>query len=292
MRPPERLTLVAVLGLSAVTAVAKPEGGALRLLAFLAMAAATVLLARAAPEGSGGVGVGGSGAGGGPLGFVRDWLPVGTVLAVFLLLQPIIEATTPWRLDPALARFDARYLAGLVAAWRGALGRPQLLTDAVYLGYVSYYLLPITVAAIAWRRGREPFERTAFALLLGFYLTFLGYLVLPAAGPRLAPTEEAELLGGGAISDAVRAFLHRAESTTLDAFPSGHTAIAVISAVLGTRLLRRAPRGPGGAAALWAWAGAIVFATVYIHAHYAVDVLAGLALAAFVLVVCPWPEIG
>ena len=270
MRPSERLTLVAVLLLSAVTAAVRPEGGALRLLAFFGIAAATVLLAQAPP--------------GRAAGFLRDWLPVGAVLAVFLLMQPIIEAAVPWRLDAALAALDARALAGLVEAWRGVFGRPAAFTDAIYLAYVSYYLLPITVAAVAWRRSPEAFERTAFPLLLGFYLTFLGYLVLPAAGPRLPIPEEARLLGGGALSDAVRTFLHAAESTTLDAFPSGHTAIAVISGVLGSRLL-----GRGAAAAVWAWAAAIVFATVYIHVHYAVDVAAGLALAACVLAVSPLP---
>ena len=279
MRPSERLTLVAVLVLSAVTAAVRPEGGALRLAVFLVIVTATVLLARA-PAGRGRARV---------AGFFRDWLPVGAVLAVFLLMQPIIEAAVPWRLDAALAALDERYLSGLVEAWRGTFGRPDAFTDAVYLVYVSYYLLPITVAALGWRRGPDPFERTAFALLLGFYLTFLGYLVMPASGPRLPVQDETGLLGGGALSDAVRTFLHGAESTTLDAFPSGHTAIAVISGVLGTRLLGPSPRGRAAAAALWAWAGTIVFATVYIHVHYAVDVLVGLALAAFVLAVSPWP---
>jgi membrane-associated phospholipid phosphatase len=304
MRPSERLTLVAVLLLSAVTAAVRPDGGAVRLLCFLGIAVATVLLARAVPDADAGGpgpagGAGGPGRAGGAGGALRDWFPVGAVLAVFLLLQPIIEAATPWRLDAALAGFDEHWLSGLVAAWRGSLGRPAAFTDAVYLAYASYYLLPIVVAALAWRQGRVPFERTAFALLLGFNLTFLGYLVLPASGPRLAPDEEARLLGGGAISGAVRAFLHAAESTTLDAFPSGHTAIAVISGVLGTRLLGGGRRGRGragrpaaaaAAAALWGWAAAIVFATVYIHVHYAVDVLAGLALAVFVLAACPWPD--
>jgi len=270
VRPSERLTLVAALVLSAVTAAARPEGGIERLLVFLLIAAATVLLAKAPPGHGGGV--------------VRDWLPVGALVTIFLLLQPIIEATVPWRLDPMLAALDARYLPWLVEAWRGAFGRPPPFTDAIYLAYVSYYLLPIGVAAVARRRGPEAFERTAFAILLGFYLTFAGYLVLPASGPRLPAADEVPQLGGGALSDLVRAFLHAAESTTLDAFPSGHTAIAVISGVFGSSLLSR-----GAAAAIWLWAAAIVFATVYIQVHYAVDVLAGLVLAALVLAVCPRP---
>ena len=270
MRPSERLTLIAALTLSAITAAVQPQGSAPRLLVFLAIAVATVQLARSSP---------------GPgIGFLRDWLPVGAVLAIFLLLQTIIEASAPWRLDATLAAIDARYLPWLRDAWRGAFGRPAAFTDAIYLAYVSYYLLPITVAAVAWRRDRESFERTVFALLLGFYLTFFGYLLMPASGPRLPVEDEARQLGGGAISEAVRAFLHTAELTTLDAFPSGHTAVAVISGVFGTCML-----GRSAAAALWTWAAAVVFATVYLEVHYVVDVAAGLALAALVLALCPRP---
>lgn len=266
MRPSERLTVVAALVLVAVTAVARPEGATLRLLVFLSMAAATALLAHAPPRRG--------------LQFLRDWLPVAEVILTFLLLQPIIEATVPWRLDATLAALDLRYLSGLVDAWRGAFGRPPALTDAIYLAYFSYYFLPITVAAVAWQRGPAAFERTVFALLLGFYLTFLGYLLLPASGPRLPLEDEARQLGGGVISEAVRAFLQAAETTRLDAFPSGHTTVAVIAGVQGMQLLQR-----GAATATWAWAAAIVFATVYINVHYAVDVLAGLALAVIVLAI-------
>jgi len=269
VRPSERLTFSTALVLAIITLWVRPDGGLLRLVIFVAIAAATLLLAQGPRDGGN---------------FLRDWLPVGAVLAIFLLLQPIIEAAVPWRLDSMLAAFDARYLSWLVAAWRGAFGRPAAFTDAIYLAYVSYYLLPIAVAAVAWRCGPESFERTVFALLLGFYLTFLGYLLMPASGPRLPVSDEAHQLGGSAISDGVRAFLHTAESTTLDAFPSGHTAVAVISGVFGSCLL-----GGGAAAACWAWAAAIVFATVYINVHYAVDVVAGLALAALVLTICPRP---
>ncbi len=55
------------------------------------------------------------------------------------------------------------------------------------------------------------------------------------------------MLGGGAVSQAVRSFLRAAEGTTLDAFPSGHAAISMLAAHVGTRLFPGPPRfcGPG-----------------------------------------------
>lgn len=270
MRPSERLTLLALLGTTALTVVLWPAGATPRLVVFLALAAATVWLLPAKTTKTGTV-----------PDFLRDWLPVAVVITVFLLLQPLIEAGVPWRLDGWLAAIDARYLGWLIGPWSGAFGRPAPLTDVVYVAYFSFYLLPITVAAVAWRRDAATFERTVFPLLLTFYLTFLGYLLLPASGPRLAAAEEARQLGGGALSGLVRAFLHAAETTTLDAFPSGHTAVAVVAGALGWRLLR-----PAAAIAIWAWAIAVIFATVYLHVHYAADVLAGLLVAGAVLMAC------
>jgi len=265
VRPSERLTVGFALLVAVLALALRPAGYVPRVVALLAIAAATALLARHST---------------GPGTLVRDWLPVVAVLACYMLLQPIIEVSVPWRLDAMLAAIDARYLSGLLEAWRGAFGRPAAFTDAVYVAYLSYYFLPIAVAALAWRRDPQTFERTVFAVLLSFYLTYLGYLLMPASGPRLDPADEARLVGGGAISEAARLFLRTAEATTLDAFPSGHTTVAVVSAAMGAALCR-----PAGALGLWAWAAAIVFATVYIHVHYVVDIAVGLALAGIVIVI-------
>lgn len=262
LRPSERLTGLALAGLLAVTLGLRPDGWGVRAAAFAGMLLLVLRLGRVKPV-------------------MRDFAPVALLLAVFLLLQPLVAAN-PVRWDAALTAVDARWFGSLAAAWRGAFGRPALFTDLVYLAYASFYFLPLGVALLTrLRLGAERYERTAFTLLLGFYLSFLGYFLWPAEGPRVTPALEAAQLGGGLVSQAVRAFLHGAEATTLDAFPSGHTALSVLPALLATRLFPRL------APLIWAWAAAIIFATVYISAHYVVDLAAGLLLAGLTLALAP-----
>jgi membrane-associated phospholipid phosphatase len=269
VRASERLTAVALLALSLAVALSRPPGAGPRLIVVAALLAGVLVHAR-------------TGATRGPLGLLRDFFPVAVVVGIYMLLQPAIEAVNPRRYDALLAALDERWLAALVARWRGALGRPGALTDALSLAYVSFYLLPLGVAVAARaRRPRADFERVSVAVLLSFYASYLGYFLWPASGPRVPRAEEAARLGGGPVSLLVRDFLHAAEATTLDAFPSGHAAVAVVAAALGARLFPRA------AAALGAWAAAIVFSTVYLSVHYAVDVLAGLVLAAATLAAAP-----
>src|SRR5262249_29494791 len=99
----------------------------------------------------------------------------------------------------------------------------------------------------------------------------------PATGSRVALFDEDALLGGGAISHTVRAALRVLERNRLDAFPSGHTALAIVYCVIGGQLLPRW-RIP----LTFATVG-IVFATVYLSLHYVVDVVGGIVVALAVL---------
>ncbi len=263
LRPSERLTGLVLVGLLALALLARPEGWMPRAAGFAGLLLAVLLLGRARGKG---------------LLLLRDFAPVAEVLIVFLLLQALVVAVNPHRCDAALAAFDERWFGPLTVGWQGAFGRPAAFTDLVYLAYASFYLLPIAVGTLArLRLGPESFERIAFTLLLGFYLSFLGYFLWPAEGPRVPESLASARLGGGTVSQAVRAFLRSAEATTLDAFPSGHTALSVLPALLATRAFPRL------APLVWVWALAIVFATVYIGVHYLADVLAGLLLAGLTL---------
>ncbi|HET8540248.1 MAG TPA: phosphatase PAP2 family protein [Anaeromyxobacter sp.] len=267
MRPSERLTTLFLAAVTVLAIVGRPPSP-VAALELLALAVATVLLARAAPKSRAGA-------------LLRDLFPIATVVAVFMLLEPVIVGVNPRRWDAYFSGFDARWFPTLVPAWRNAFDRAPAFTDLVYLAYVSYYALPIAVALLARRRGPGAYEGAVLAILLAFYGSFAGYVLFPTSGPRLSPADEARVVGGGAASEAIRAFLRVAERTRLDAFPSGHTAIALVSAAVGGRIARR------HAAALLLWALAVVFSTVYVHVHYVVDVVAGAALAAAALAVAP-----
>jgi len=265
MLPSEILTVASLASFVALALAGSPPSP-VPALGLAALAGATVALARRQAPGA----------------FARTWFAVVTVVVTFSLLEPVIVGVNPRTFDARLAALDARWFAPVLEAWRGALGRPPAFTDLVHVAYVSYYFLPLLAVALAWARGPDALERTTFALLLAFYATYAGYLLLPAAGPRLPLAEEAAVIGGGAVSEAVRAFLHAAEKTRLDAFPSGHTAVALLSAWAAGR------SAPRLALPVLAWAALVVFSTVYIHVHYVVDVVAGAALAGAV-VLCAEP---
>jgi membrane-associated phospholipid phosphatase len=209
----------------------------------------------------------------------HDFFPVLTVPVLFNTLGPIIESATPIRWDATLAAVDARLFGALPAVWRATLGRPAWFTDAAYLAYTGYYVAPVALGAMLYQQHpRSEFRCFVFTMVLAFYAAYLGYCLFPTVGPRPPQELEPAVIGGGPLSEAVRSFISFAERTRTDAFPSGHTAGALICLYFARQ---RAPAIFGMFAAV---ATGIVFSTVYLHYHYVIDVVAGVVLAG----ACGW----
>jgi membrane-associated phospholipid phosphatase len=210
---------------------------------------------------------------------VHDFSAVLVIPVLFDILGPVIHCASPGQWDPVFAQIDASLFGSVAAAWRNAFGRPAWLTDLAYVAYLSYYLAPVLLGAILYRRGADDgFRHVVFTLALTFYMSYIGYFMFPTLGPRVPRSEEAVVIGGGLVSDAVRLFLYHAEYTLTDAFPSGHTAIALLCLYFARQL------SPAVFALFVPIVTGIIFSTVYLHYHYVADVLGGAALA----VGCGW----
>jgi membrane-associated phospholipid phosphatase len=198
--------------------------------------------------------------------------PYLAVGGTFELLGPIIAHATPARWDAYLAALDVRWLGWLVDAWQGALGRPAWLIDAMSLAYVSFYAVPLAVGIGVYLRRPREFDRYALATEAAFFIPYVGYLLMPAIGPRKAFEGGVEM-GGTAIGAAARAFIRAVELNVTDAFPSGHTSVLLVVLAFGWRLL------PRWRVPLTIVVASIIFSTVYLSYHYAVDILAGALVA-------------
>ncbi|MBQ7420539.1 MAG: phosphatase PAP2 family protein [Alloprevotella sp.] len=161
------------------------------------------------------------------------------------------------------------------------------------LGYFSYYPLILITLALPLQKNRRLFEKTAFIVLASFLLYYLIYLFLPVAGPQYyfqavgVPNITArhfpalgdyfrthtELTGvpvpSGFFSWLVHVMQAAGERPTA-AFPSSHVGISTILMIL----LYRHNRGTAYVALPFYIL--LCLSTVYIGAHYLIDVFGGL----------------
>ncbi|MGD1075681.1 MAG: phosphatase PAP2 family protein [Thermodesulfovibrionales bacterium] len=212
---------------------------------------------------------------------VRSLLfPVVCVLIIFDSLEGLVHSVHPRDIDPLLIRLDYLIFGGYPTVMLESIYSP-LLTDILQTAYATYYFLPICFGLILKLQGRElEFDRTLFLILFCFYLSYIGYLLFPALGPRyvINHLQSADLTGAG-YAEHIQRFLNTLEGVKRDAFPSGHTGIAVVVSVLAYRFHRRF------FFVTLPVIVALIFSTVYCRYHYVVDILGGFILAATTLLV-------
>ena len=178
---------------------------------------------------------------------------------------------------------------GLVQAWERALfgGQPSrdwirafpspVWSSLMHAAYLSYYGVLVAAPLGLWLAGRRAAARATLLLTMTtFYLCYTIFLAFPVAGPRYLFAPAAQRRDGGP-----RRGLHPSPARRRLGVGHGVPVLARGRGARGRelRLARLAPLGM----ALVPAALLLSLATVYGQLHYAVDALAGDALAALVL---------
>jgi membrane-associated phospholipid phosphatase len=159
-----------------------------------------------------------------------------------------------------------------------------LLTTALQFAYISYYPMATALGVVLYMKKNETaFDEAIFGIILCFYLSYLGYLLVPAVGPRftLAHLQSRDLAAGPLVT-AIQDTLNALENTKTDAFPSGHTAVALMTLYYAWKFRERilvfllVPAVAG-----------LIVSTVYLRYHYVIYVIAGIALTALTVYLAP-----
>jgi membrane-associated phospholipid phosphatase len=208
--------------------------------------------------------------------FAGEFYPMFALLALYTAIGAL-NAGAGVAHDAAVQRWEQAVFGGQPArAWIRAWPWP-FLSAILHTAYLSYYAILAAAPLALWTTGRrDAARRTVLAVMATFYLCYWIFLVFPVAGPRYAfePARNAAT----AVAPAVltQALLERGAAWGT-AFPSSHVAAALAASL-------SAARGwPALGLALVPAALLLSLGTVYGQLHYAVDALAGAALALAVL---------
>lgn len=211
----------------------------------------------------------------GPIGFVRCFDALLVVPVLFIMNQQVAHRMNPHDVDGALAAID-RAIGGLALLRSMSAIETRWLTDVFKVAWVGYYFVPLVAGIPVYRLGRAHFERLKNAFVLGWLLTYLCYVALPARGPGYFQEElgipQPQWQGTASAAKGIINAIEAPEPR--HTFPSGHVMVAALVAYFL------------GRHRLWAWAAvglpvasAIVLSTLYLRYHYVIDVVLGLALA-------------
>ncbi len=210
------------------------------------------------------------------LSIIQRWYPVFYLPLFFNVLHYMIPAIHPVNFDRFLVAADKWLIGGYPTLWFEHIYHP-LLSDIFQLCYSLFYFLPLFILIpLQIQNKDQQFERAGAIFLLLFYVSYLGYVLFPALGPRYYLAHlHTRMIPGHTFYRVIHHTLNNLESIQWDAFPSGHIAVALGFSYFAFLFYRRL---------FWASLPVIFslfMATLYFRYHYLVDLIAGTALFLF-----------
>jgi membrane-associated phospholipid phosphatase len=222
---------------------------------------------------------------------MHRWYCYLIILFVFKEIYLMVHPINPTDYDNVLIAVDHWVFGVNPTQWMAQFAHP-VLTEIFQIAYFSYYILFIILGLELYRRyAIADFDKAAFIIVYGFYLSYLGYFALPGVGPRFTLHDFALLeteLPGLFLTNTLRAIINAGESipeirahaidvVQRDVFPSGHTQLTILVMALGFRYRLKSRW------VLLTFGSLLIVATIYLRYHYVVDLVAGALFAWFTI---------
>jgi len=155
-------------------------------------------------------------------------------------------------------------------------------SEIMNFGYFSYYFLVVLLPLWLWIKKRDSFNYVIFNITASFYFFYLIFILFPVAGPQFYLDHSLRTIpDSGLFRSLVKLAEWIGEGPTA-AFPSSHVGIVVIMAVLTYKYAKEL---------LWVYIifGILIcFSTVYIKAHYVIDVFGGFLISPLLFWISSW----
>ena len=181
------------------------------------------------------------------------------------------------KMDPLLSEFEQALFGFQPSLAFSVQFSSIFFSELMFMGYFSYYLMPLIALLVIWIKRNHFFEYFSYQVLSAYFFYYLVFILLPAEGPQYYFQEPLnQIESSGFFANIVKLIQKFGEAPTA-AFPSSHVGITIIILILLFKKYRSL------FFIFLPFSVLLFFATIYIKAHYAVDVIAGVISAPIVL---------
>jgi membrane-associated phospholipid phosphatase len=213
----------------------------------------------------------------------RDFYVVLLMFMIYMEHSTLIPLINPHDVDSLLIAIDRFIFAGADPTILMESLTYPVLTEILQIVYTSFYFLPLTLCVLLYAKGyKVSFHIAASTILIGFYISYVGYYIAPALGPRHSITDlQSFPLEGIFAYHYLRNILDMLEGITRDCYPSGHALISVLTVFLAGKYYK------SFVSTALVWTVLLLISAVYLRYHYVTDIIAGVLLAAAVYGLVP-----
>jgi len=180
-------------------------------------------------------------------------------------------------IDPFLVKIETAIFGMQPSLEFSAYFSNKLFSELMYFAYFFFYVLILSFTLYMFIKRRNYFNKVTFQLIFTSYLFYLIFCFIPSAGPQFYFTYPENALPEAFFFDHVMHFIQKVAEQPTGAFPSSHVGISFIILMLSKKT------APEFYSKVWPLVLLLILSTVYIKAHYAIDIIGGLIIAPFIL---------
>lgn len=222
---------------------------------------------------------------------LKFWYPVPLIFLTFKEIYLMVKPLHEFDIDYILIKID-RFIFGFDPTHELFKISNPFLTELLQIVYGTFFFLPIILGIhLLLQKRFIEFEYATFIIVLGFFLSYIGYLLFPAIGPRFTlhdfestNTELPGLLLTNFLREIVNAgesiptgTMNPIEIVQRDVFPSGHTQMTLLVMFMSLKFNVKSKYFfiPNGLL--------LIFSTIYLRYHYFIDIIGGFVFMALTL---------
>jgi membrane-associated phospholipid phosphatase len=212
--------------------------------------------------------------------FLRHWYSLLFFILLYEETRHLVHLIFPNFFDPFINRLELSIFEIYPTVWMQkfvSFGASEYLMFS-YAFY--YFLLVVLGVGLFSKRKIKEFDDLLFTSAMAYYISFLGFILFPVAGPRFAlATIHQVKIDGGFFTSLAQGLISVAGIHGA-AMPSSHVAVALVVLVYAQRHHRLLYY------VLSPFILSLFVATVYGRFHYVSDVGAGLLVGGVSIFIC------
>jgi membrane-associated phospholipid phosphatase len=179
--------------------------------------------------------------------------------------------------DPLLIHLDQAIFGFQPSVLFSEYFSHPIFAEIMYIGYFSFYLLIIGFIIALYVKKDALFTENIFKFTASFFIFYLFFGIFPSEGPQFYFDSPDKELPVAYLFDTIMHFIQAHGEQPTAAFPSSHVGLSIIILMLSKKSIPMFYRISLPFVVL------LILSTVYIKAHYAVDVIGGIIIAPIIV---------
>lgn len=212
--------------------------------------------------------------------FLRHWYPLLFFILLYEETRHLVHLISPNFFDPLINQVELGLFGIYPTVWMQkfiSFG----ISEYLMLSYAFYYFLLVVLGVGLFSKHKvKEFDDLLFTSAVAYYISYLGFILFPVAGPRFAlGTIHQVKINGGFFTSLAQGLINAAGIHGA-AMPSSHVAVALVVLIYAKRYHHL----------LYYLLSPLVISlfisTVYGRFHYVSDVVAGLLVGGVSIFIC------